>query len=216
MNDKLLRQDVIDELDFEPRISTADIGVTAENGVVTLSGHVPSYAQKLAAETATWRVKGVKAVAQEIEVRFPGAKKHHDDEIAHRAASILGWDSMLPHDTIHVRVQNGWVTLTGELEWNFQRDIAANDVHRLGGVIGVINNITLKPRTSAIDITQHIADALKRHAEIEAARVDVFVRNGDTVLLEGVVDNWDNRRAAANAAWSTPGVHYVENHLRIC
>ena len=215
MNDKQLRQNVIDELDFEPSIHSANIAVAAEAGVVTLAGHVPSYAQKFAAERAAWRVKGVKGVAQEIAVRFPEDRKDNDDEIAQRAINILAWDSLLPHDAVRVQVQDGWVTLTGELDWNYQRDFAAADVRKLGGVFGVINNITLKPTTKAVDVKQHITDALKRHAEVEASRVQVSVREGGIVQLEGEVDNWDERQAVAHAAWSTAGVHEVDNRLRI-
>lgn len=185
MNDKELRQYVIDELDFEPSVESAHIGVAANDGVVTLSGHVPSYSQKLAAEAAAWRVKGVKGVAQEIDVHFATDKKHADDEIAHRAVHVLAWDSMLPHEGIRVKVQDGWVTLTGDVEWNYQRDIAAIDVRRLGGVMGVLNNIALKPRGSASDVSRHIDDARQRHVEVEAGRVAVTVRDGGTVRLDG-------------------------------
>jgi len=126
MNDKELRQNVIEELDFEPSIESANIGVAVENGVVTLSGHVPDYAQKLAAERTTWRVKGVKAIAQELQVRFPEELQYSDDEIAQRALSSLQWNVVVPRDGVQVRVQNGWVTLTGELDWNYQRDAAVS------------------------------------------------------------------------------------------
>ncbi|HEY5613144.1 MAG TPA: BON domain-containing protein, partial [Lysobacter sp.] len=119
MNDKELRQNVIDELDFEPSIDSSDIGVAVEKGVVTLTGHVSTYTQKLAAERAVWRVKGVKAIAQEIEVRIPSETKQTDDEIAKRAVNMLAWNAAVPRDTVHVKVQKGWVTLTGELNWNY-------------------------------------------------------------------------------------------------
>lgn len=215
MNDRELRQNVIDELDFEPSIDSADIGVTAENGVITLSGHVPSYAQKKAAESAVWRVKGVKAIAQEIKVRIPGDKKHDDDEIAQRAVDMLAWNSLVPRDALHVRVQNGFVTLSGQLDWNFQRTVAEADIRKLTGVAGVINEITLKPSIQAVDVKQRITDALKRHAEAEASRIKVDVRNGDTVSLEGEVDTWNERQAVVNAAWSAPGVRSVNDRLRI-
>ena len=215
MNDRELRQNVIDELDFEPSIDSADIGVAAENGVITLSGHVPSYAQKMAAERAAWRVKGVKAIAQEIKVRIPGDKQRDDDEIAQRAVDILAWNSLIPRDAIHVRVQNGFVTLSGQLDWNFQRKAAEADIRKLTGVAGVINEITLKPAIQAVDVKQRITDALKRHAEIEARNIKVDVRDGDTVSLEGEVDNWDERQAVVNAAWSAPGVRSVDDRLRI-
>jgi osmotically-inducible protein OsmY len=215
MNDKQLRQDVIDELDFEPSVDAADIGVAAEKGVVSLTGHVSSYSQKLAAERAAWRVKGVKAVAQEIQVRFPGDKMHNDDEIAQRAISILAWDTLLPRDAVRVKVQDGWVTLTGKLDWNYQRKLAEDDVRKLGGVAGVINDITLNPASQTIDVKQRIASALKRHAEVEASRVKIDVRDGGTVNLEGEVDNWDERQAVVRAAWSAAGVRTVNDHLRI-
>lgn len=215
MNDRELRRNVIDELDFEPSIASADIGVAAENGVITLTGHVPSYAQKMVAERAAWRVKGVKAIAQEIKVRIPGDKQRDDDEIAQRAVDILAWNSLIPRDAIHVRVQNGFVTLSGQLDWNFQRKAAEADIRKLTGVAGVINEISLKPAIQAVDVKQRITDALKRHAEIEARNITVDVRDGDTVSLEGEVDNWDERQAVVNAAWSAPGVRSVDDRLRI-
>lgn len=215
MNDKQLRQNVIDELDFEPSIESADIGVTAENGVVTLTGHVPTYAQKLAAERAVWRVKGVKAIAQEIQVRIPGDKQQNDDEIAQRAVSILAWNAAIPRDSVHLKVQHGWVTLGGQLDWNYQREAAENAIRKLSGVAGVINDITLKPAVQAVDVKQRITDALKRHAEVEAAKVQISVREGGTVALEGEVDTWDERQAVVHAAWSAPGVRMVDDRLRI-
>ena len=217
LNDKQLRQHVIDELDFEPSIDSADIGVTVENGVVTLIGHVTSYAQKLSAERATWRVKGVKAIAQEIQVRIPSDKKNNDDEIAQRAISMLAWNSSVPRDAIKVKVQDGWVTLTGQVNWNYQRVAAEAAVRKLTGVVGVINNVSLAPTTVAqpTDVKQRIVDALKRHAEVEAAQIKVSVHDSGVVSLEGDVDNWDERDAVERAAWSVPGVRAVEDHLRI-
>ncbi len=215
MNDKQLRQDVIDELDFEPSIDSANIGVTAEDGVITLSGHVPAYSQKLAAERAAWRVKGVKAIAQEIHVRFSGAKKTNDDEIAKRALNILAWSSSWPPEALHVKVQNGWVTLSGEVRWNYQREAAEASIRRLSGVLGVTNEIALMPIALPADVEQRIHNALKRHAEVEANRIRVSVHDGGTVSIEGDVDNWEERRMVERAAWSTPGVRMVEDHLRI-
>lgn len=215
MNDKQLRQNVMDELDFEPSIDAADIGVAVESGVVTLTGHVPNYAQKLAAERAVWRVKGVKAIAEEIQVRFPGDKKQNDDEIAQRALNIIAWNTFIPRDSVRVKVQNGYVTLTGQVDWNYQREAAAADVRNLGGVIGVTNDISLKPVVQTVDVKQRITDALMRHAEIEASHVQVSVHDGGTVNLEGEVDTWDEREAVVRAAWSAPGVRAVTEHLRI-
>lgn len=215
MNDKRLRQDVIDELDFEPSIEAADIGVIAENGVITLTGHVPTYAQKLAAERAVWRVKGVKAIAQEIQVRLPSDKKSNDDEIARRALDLLAWNSFVPNDAIQVKVQNGWITLSGKVNWNYQRDAAESAVRKLSGVVGVSNNIALVPTVEPMDIKQRIMNALKRRAEVEASRIQVAVQDGGQVRIEGEVDNWDERRAVETAAWSAPGVRAVEDRLRI-
>lgn len=215
MNDKELRQNVIDELEFEPSIDSADIGVTAENGVVTLSGHVPNYAQKLAVERAAWRVKGVKAVAQEIEVRLPSDKQVADDQIASRALNILAWSTMVPHDAVHVKVAAGWVTLTGTVNWYYQRNAAESEVRKLSGVKGVINEIALAPAVQPGDVRQRILDALERHAEVESSRIRIEVRDGGTVCLEGEVDDWDERQAVSRAAWSAAGVRSVDNRLRI-
>jgi len=215
MNDKTLRQRVIDELEFEPSVHAAGIGVAVDGGVVTLSGHVPSYAQKLAAERAAWRVKGVRAVAQQIDVHLPEDKKHGDDEIARRALAILAWDSMLPDDAVRVKVQDGWVTLSGELDWNYQRDIAVTDVHRLGGVKGVINELTIRTRASASDVQSSIADALRRHAALEARHVAIGVQPDGTVVLDGIVASADERKEVVRAAWRAAGVHAVEDRLRI-
>ncbi|WP_049621509.1 BON domain-containing protein [Frateuria defendens] len=214
MNDQTLRKSVLDELQFEPSIDANDIGVTAENGVVTLTGHVTSYMQKIAAERAAWRVKGVKAIAQEIEVRLPTDKKVRDDEIAQRALNVLEWDTLVPRDAIHVKVTGGWVTLSGQVDWNYQRSAAEYEVRKLSGVIGVVNSIILSPAVQTSNVHQRIVDALKRHAEIEANRIQIDVTGG-TVKIEGEVDDWDERRAIERAIWATPGVKSVDNRVRI-
>lgn len=213
MNDKELRQLVVDELEYEPSIDAADIGVTAENGVVTLSGHVPDYVQKMAAERAAWRVKGVKGIAQEIEVRFPGDKKWNDDEIAQRAVNILAWNTLVPKDCVRVKVSDGWITLSGGVKWNYQRQAAENEVRKLNGVKGVLNNITLTSAVQAGDLKRRIQDALKRHAEVEADAVRVDVRSDGTVRIEGRVDNWSEMQAVEHAVWSAPGVQRVDDNL---
>jgi osmotically-inducible protein OsmY len=214
MTDRQLKQDVLDELDFEPSVNAAHIGVAVENGVVTLTGHVSTYAEKVAAERATRRVKGVRAIAQEIEVRFPSEKKTADDEIAKRALDILRW-SLIPSDAIQLTVLNGWISLHGEVEWQYQKQAAEDSVRRLSGVVGVMNSITIKPRASVPNIQQKIEEALKRHAEIEAKSIRVSVRDGGNILLEGKVHNWEEREAVENAAWSAPGVKLVEDRLTI-
>lgn len=215
MNDKDLCCNVLDELAFEPSIDSEHIGVTAANGVITLSGYVPSYAQKLAAERATWRVKGVHAIAQEIAVRLPNDKKLNDDEIAERAIKTLAWNAWIPDNTVKVRVSHGWVTLTGQVEWNFQRQASEREVRKLSGVLGVINEITLQSAVRSSDIKQRILDALKRHAVVEAEQIRVDVRDNGVVELNGSIDDWEERQAVEHAVWSTPGVRAIEDHLQI-
>jgi osmotically-inducible protein OsmY len=215
MNDKLLRQDVLDELEFEPSIDAANIGVAVEQGVVTLTGHVASYWQKTAAERAVWHVKGVKAIAQEIKVRFSNDTKHADDQIAERALNILAWDASVPKDAIRVKVQDGWVTLEGEVSWQFQRSSAEADIRKLSGVVGVSNGITIKPSVQAPDVRKRIEDALKRCAEVEARQITINVRDNGAVRLDGKVDNWDEWQAVKRAAWSAPGVKMVDDHISI-
>ncbi|HEX7129649.1 MAG TPA: BON domain-containing protein [Rhodanobacteraceae bacterium] len=215
MNDKELRQLVVDELEYEPSIDAADIGVAAENGVIVLSGHVADYAQKVAAERATWRVKGVKAIAQKIEVRLPGDKQQNDDEIAQRALDIIAWSTSLPHDCIRVKVADGWVTLSGSVNWNYQREAAENEVRRLGGVKGITNDIKLASGVQVGDLKRRIVEALKRQAQIEAEAVHVDLVGDDQVRLEGRVDNWSELQAVKRAVWAAPGVRSVEDRLRI-
>lgn len=214
MNDKTLRQDIIDALDWDPIVDSANIGVAVDKGVAVLSGHVPNYAQKFAAQRIVKRVKGVSAIADEMEVRYPGAPGHTDEDIAHHAIQMLNWDVMLPDDTVKVRVSKGWVTLEGELEWEYQRRAAEADVRKLGGVIGVTNAITLKARVQAVDVSHRIEAALKRDAELEAKQVRISVKDGK-VTLEGKVHSWHERDAVERAAWSAPGVRTVEDHLQI-
>lgn len=214
MTGKLLRQYVIDELDFDPSFNSANVGVAVENGVVTLTGHVGSYAEKIAAEKAAQRVKGVHAVAQEIEVRYPEQKKTADDQIAERAVAIIGWDAMVPVDAVMVKVQKGWVTLTGNVEWQYQRTAAESAIRRLSGVIGVTNLIEVKPRIQPQNIKAKIMEALKRNAELEADSIRVTVKD-DKVTLEGRVKAWFERGIAERAAWSAPGVKSVEDRLSI-
>jgi len=210
-----LRQDVLDELEFEPSINATNIGVAVEGGVATLSGYVESYAEKAAALAAARRVKGVRGIADEIAVRFPADKKTADDEIAKRAVDLLGWDTMVPSDSIQVLVRDGWVTLSGKTDWYYQKRAAEEDIRRLSGVLGVINNIDILPHARAEDVKKKIENALKRHAEVEARAIRVTVRDNDRVLLEGNVDNWDERFAVENAAWSVPGVRAVEDKMTV-
>lgn len=214
MSDLMLRQNIIDELGFDPSVDAANIGVAVENGIVTLSGHVGSYAEKIAAERAVKRVKGVHALAGMLEVRLAGRKQHADDEIAARALDIIEWDALLPNGAIDVKVQKGWVTLSGAVPWHFQRLAAEKAVMKLGGVVGVTNALSIKTALSVPDVKNRIEDALKRSAEVEADRIEVTVSGGN-VTLKGGVTGWRERSAAERAAWSTPGVVSVINNLSV-
>ena len=213
MDDTLLRQLVTDELDYEPSIDAAHIGVAVDNGVVTLSGHVDSYAQKLDAERAALRVKGVRAVAQQIDVRYPADKKTHDDEIAGRAAKVVG-DARVPEGQVKVSVQKGWVTLAGTVEWQYQKLAAEAAVRKLSGVTGVSNSIEVKPRVHAADVKERILAALHRNADLEGAGIRVTVLSG-RVILDGSVKAWHERALAERAAWAAPGVKAVEDRLTV-
>lgn len=215
MNDKQLRSHIIDELDFEPSIDSADIGVAVENGVVTLTGHVPSYWQKSTLERIIWRVKGVKAIAQEVEVRLPIDKRDADDQIAERALNMLAWDVSVPDNAIRVKVQDALVTLSGEVNWNYQRKAAENDVRKLSGVFAVVNNITIKPMVQSSDVRERIEGALKRHAEVEANKIIIDVKDNGVVTLDGTVDNWEERQAVERAVWSAPGVRTINDRIAI-
>jgi osmotically-inducible protein OsmY len=212
--DTQLRQDVVDELEFQPSIDAANIGVAVDSGVVTLTGHVSSYAEKFTAEEAVRRVKGVRAVAEELKVRFPGGPKTSDDQIAKQALNALQWDITVPHEKITLTVERGLITLRGQVQWEYQKTAAENAVRRLAGVTGVINGLTIEPKAQAADVQEKIEAALKRRAEIEAKAIRVSVSK-DKVSLYGDVDNWDELRAVKNAAWSAPGVRIVEDHLTI-
>jgi osmotically-inducible protein OsmY len=209
-----LRQRVMDALEFEPSVDAAHIGVSVEEGVVTLSGHVRSFVEKFAAERIARQVKGVCAVAQELEVRLPSDKKLADDEIAARAVRILHWDQMVPGDRLSVKVEHGIVTLNGEVDWGFQRSEAENDVRKLSGVRSVINNIVIVAKVGPDDVHAKIRAALERNAEIEAGRVTVAV-SGGKVTLGGRVNAWTEREAIEHAAWSAPGVTEVEDRIEI-
>ena len=215
MNDFELKQDVLDELRFDPQLDSAHIGVVAEDGVVTLTGHVYSYSEKLAAERATRRVKGVRAVAEEIEVRVPNQTRIADDEIARRVADILKLDSTIPNDEISITVHDGWVTLGGEVEWQFQRLAALKQVGKLSGLMGVINNITLNKRAQSADIGRQIEEALRRNARVDWREIKVSVPDGGKVILDGDVHGWDPCHVAEEIAWSVPGVASVDNRITV-
>jgi len=212
MTDNSLKQAVLDELEWEPRVNAAHIGVAAKDGVVTLTGNVGSYAEKLAAERATGRVYGVKGVAEELIVRYPFDNKVDDTDIAQKALQVLSWDIEVPNDKVKVKVEKGWVTLSGNLDWYFQRTAAEADVRKLQGVTGVINNIVIKPPVQASAVQDKIKAALKRNAQIEADNITVTT-DGGKVTLSGKVDTWYERNLVESTAWSAPGVTQVDDHL---
>lgn len=215
MKEAQLRHDIIDEFDFDPSFNGEHVGVAVDKNVVTLSGHVNSYAQKLAAIAAARRVKGVHAIAENIDVRYPYNNQNGDDQIAQRASDLLNWDVLVPKDSIDVLVHDGFVTLSGTVDWQYQRSAAEDDMRKLSGIVGVTNMIKIKPRIDASDIKTKIKSALKRHAEVEADAIRISIQDGNKVVLEGRVDNWDERRKVENAAWSTPGVTSVDDRLAI-
>jgi osmotically-inducible protein OsmY len=215
MSETFLRQVILEELEYEPSLDAAHIGVSVEKGVVTLTGHVASLAQKQAAITAVRRINGVRAIAEEIEVRYPFEKKIADDEIAKRALDILDWDSTVPARAIQVLVRNGWVTLTGDVDWYFQKQAAEDDIRKLSGVHGITNNIAIKPCAQAEDVRMKIEDALRRRLKGEVSGIRVAVQDGSKVILEGFVDNWNERQAIETAAWSAPGVKAVDDRLSV-
>jgi len=213
-NDLQLRQRVIDELEFEPEVDAAHIGVTVRDGVVTLSGHVSTFIEKLAAEQAAKRVKGVTAVAQDIEIHFPGDPKTSDDEIAARAVKILQWHMAVPASRISIKVDHGVVTLTGDVDWYYQKARAEEDIRRLGGVREVLNEINVVIGLHAEEIRQQINAALERRSNLDLNAITVVV-DGGKVTLTGKVDGEEDRITAERVAWSARGVSEVINLLRI-
>jgi osmotically-inducible protein OsmY len=214
MDDLALKKDVESELNFEPSIDPAEIGVAAKNGIVTLTGHVRSYWEKVAAERATERVAGVKAVVNEMDVRLPGSSERTDEDIARAALDSLKWNVLVPQDRIKVKVSYGWVTLEGTVEWQFQKEAAEKAVRKLLGVKGVTNMVEVKARVSKGEVKATIEDALKRSAELDAKRIKVDVE-GDRVILHGTVSSRFEREEAERAAWRAPGVRTVDNQIMI-
>jgi len=213
-NDDQLQQEVLAELNWEPSISSARLGVSANDGVITLTGHVETFAEKYAAEKAAGRVKGVKAVAEEIEVKLPFDRQRGDDEIAAAILERLSWDTFVPKDSIKVRVEKGWVTLTGEVIWGFQKEAAEQDVRRLSGVTGVSNQATVKPSVDIKDIGKNIMHALHRSWFSNPKAITVTADGGD-VRLSGTVHSFQDKRMAATTAWAAPGTTHVENDIKV-
>jgi osmotically-inducible protein OsmY len=212
-NDSQLKQAVLDELNWEPSVVAAHIGVTANGGVVTLTGHVNNYAAKSAAEAAAGRVKGVKAVAEELEVRLPIHIKRGDDEIAAAAIERLAWNISIPLDAVKVKVEKGWVTLTGALEWHFEKEEAAREIRSLSGVVGVSDQMSIKTQANATNISDDIVKAL--HRSWYDPRTVYVSAEGGKVKLSGTVNTWHDREEAEMTAWAAPGATSVQNNISV-
>jgi osmotically-inducible protein OsmY len=212
MTDQTVKQTVLDELGWEPSVNAAHIGVTARDGIVSLTGHVASYAEKYAAQQAAGRVIGVKAIADELEVRYFAGTVRGDEEIAKQAVQVLAWDILVPNDKVKIKVDKGWVTLSGHLDWNYQKHSAETDVRKLDGVMGVTNMIVLKPDLQPSDVRKKIKDALDRNAQIESDDIHVST-DGGKVTLKGKVHTYFEKNLVERTAWSAPGVTAVDDQM---
>jgi osmotically-inducible protein OsmY len=212
--DSELQRAVLAELGWEPSVTAAHIGVTAPSGVVTLTGHVESFAEKHAAEQAAWRVKGVRAVAEDIEVRLAFERQRGDEDVAAAVLESLAWDVSVPPGSIRVRVEAGWVTMTGEMDWFFQKDAAEQDVRRLAGVVGLSNQVVVRARVEVPDLAERILHALNRSWFFDGNTIKVTAVGGN-IRLSGSVRSPHERQVAAATAWAAPGTTSVDNELVI-
>jgi osmotically-inducible protein OsmY len=212
--DAQLQQDVIAELSWVPNLDSAGIGVEVKDGIVTLAGHVESYAEKYDAGQTALRVTGVKGVAIEIDVNLPGMHKRHDADIARSAENVLQWSSNLPKDAIKVAVEDGWITLSGDVDWDYQRRDATSAVRFLMGVKGVSDQISITPKLTMKAVKADIEAALKRRAHSDAGAIRVEI-SGSNVTLSGTVHTWSERELAQHSAWATPGVRNVVDNITV-
>ncbi|KVC94710.1 OsmY domain-containing protein [Burkholderia ubonensis] len=210
--DRQVKQDVEEELAWDPAVDSTRIGVEVEDRVVTLSGHPSSVAEKVAAEHAAHRVAGVKAVVVDMSVHLPHDERHTDEDIAKAVRAVLHWTAGLRDDAIHVQTEKGWITLSGKVDWGYQRQRALRAVSQMRGIVGVSDAIEVGGDVLAGDIGATIRKAMQRHAEREANHIDVIVQDG-TVTLNGKVDSYAEREVARGAAWSAPGVRVVVDNL---
>ena len=213
-SDSQIKQDVLAELKWDAEIDESKIGVVVSSGALTLTGHVPSYRQKMAAKEAAKRVSGVNAVVDNVEVRLDNSYRTTDEGLAERISNVIQWNVSSPSKAIKAEVRNGIVTLSGEVEWYFQRSNIMQNVQHVSGVIGVTDLITVKPHLTATDVQSRIKTALERHVDVEASKISVAVANG-TVTLSGTVESFDEMDRVENAAWAAPGVSMVVDNLRI-
>jgi osmotically-inducible protein OsmY len=210
--DQEIQKDVMAELRWDAQIQPNEIGVAVKDGVVTLTGWVDSYLKKWSAEDAARRVAGVKAVANDLEVKL--ATERTDPDIAAAAVHALEWDSSVPAGKVQVTVSKGWVTLRGEVEWQYQRQSAESVVRRLAGVKGVTNLIIVKPSTTPSELKKKIEDALIRNAQLDAKNITVEVQ-GSKAILRGTVRAWVEKEEAERVAWSAPGITSVDNRITL-
>jgi len=213
-SDEQIRDDILEEIDFDPKVESTDIGVTVKDGAVTLHGTVHNYFEELAVIKAAKRVKGVHAVVEEIKIKFPSDTTADDKDIAERIASLCGWNTTFRKYDIKAEVKNGRVSLSGAVDWQYQRTDIRDHVSRLRGVTGVTDSIVIRPHASQTDVKRKIVAALHRSATLESSKINVEVVDG-TVTLKGHVKAWYERQLAENAAWSAPGVTKVVDQIQI-
>jgi osmotically-inducible protein OsmY len=214
MTDKDLKQQVQNALDWEPSVDASDIGVAVDDGVITLRGNVSTFVEKQVAERVALHVFGVKAVANDLAVRLPSAYERTDTQIAQAAVTALAWNTVVPVGRVTVVVTNGWLTLNGTLEWQYQKDAADRAVRFLTGVKGVSNAVAVEPRVKPLEVRDKIEAAFRRSAEVDARRISVTAADGK-VILSGNVRSYAERQQAERAAWAAPGVMYVDDRLAI-
>ena len=212
--DAEIKEDVLDELAWQPNIDETEIGVIVENGIVTLSGVVNNYSKKIAAEKAVKGVEGVKAIAGDIEVKYGDDFKKTDKEIAKAVVDALKWNSSVPEENLSVKVEDGWVYLSGEVKWGYQKNAAKRAVENLLGVRSVINSITIKNDVKPIEVKDRIQKAFERSAELDAKNITVLT-DGNTVTLKGKVHSIKEKEDAETAAYRAPGVYSVKNELKV-
>jgi osmotically-inducible protein OsmY len=212
--DMQLKQHIEDELTWEPAVNAAAIGVAVKNAIVTLSGHVTTFAEKRSAEQAVLRIHGVRALANELELKLPSDNSRTDEDIAHAAASIFSWNSSIPKDRIKIQVSHGWVTLEGTVDWHYQRTAAEFAAEDLMGVKGVTNQLTVAPTALRTEVKSQIEAALKRNAEVDAQQINITIQ-GNKVILSGTVSSMAERIAAERATWKAWGVGWIENHIKV-